>query len=152
MTGLVPRPRALVAIFLMLGAAVLGSAACAADFTVSPTAIQVGADVRRVSLTVKVSGPGESLGQVRVVRWWRDGGPGRLEATRNVVASPPALRLKPNQDITIRLVRVAKTPVRGQECYRVLIDHLPSGRPAKLTLNFAIRLSVPLCFGDTAAP
>ena len=114
---------------------------------VSPTSLQVAADVRSATVTVKVSGPGESLGQVRVMRWLRDGGEGKLVATRDVVASPPALRMKPNQEITIRLVRTAKTPVRGQECYRILIDQLPNLSPNRLSLSFAIRLSVPLCFG-----
>ena len=120
---------------------------------VSPTSLQVAADVRSATVTVKVGGPGESLGQVRVMRWLRDGGEGgeggegKLVATRDVVASPPALRMKPNQEITIRLVRTAKTPVRGQECYRILIDQLPNRSPNRLSLSFAIRLSVPLCFG-----
>jgi len=149
---LLPRLRAVAAIGLMLGAGSLSSMAFATEFMVSPTSIQVAGDVTTAILKVKVSGPGESLEQVRVMRWLRDGGQGTLVATRDVVASPPALRMKPNQEITIRLVRTAKTAVRGQECYRVLIDQLPSRRPAKLTLNFAIRLSVPLCFGSKADP
>lgn len=143
----------MAAIGLMLGAGSLSSMAFATEFLVSPTSIQVAGDVTTAILKVKVSGPGESLGQVRVMRWLRDGGEGTLVATRDVVASPPALRMKPNQEITIRLVRTAKkTAVRGQACYRVLIDQLPSRKPAKLTLNFAIRLSVPLCFGSKADP
>jgi fimbrial chaperone protein len=146
-TGAQPRSLICAGFALVLGGFVLCQAAFGGDFMVSPTSLQVAADVRSATVTVKVSGPGESLGQVRVMRWLRDDGEGKLVATRDVVASPPALRMKPNQEITIRLVRTAKTPVRGQECYRILIDQLPNRSPNRLSLSFAIRLSVPLCFG-----
>ena len=81
------------------------------------------------------------------MRWLRDGGQNKLIATRDVVASPPALRMKANQEITIRLIRTTTRPVRGQECYRVLVDQLPGPRQKNHAVKFTIRQSVPLCFG-----
>ena len=121
--------------------------AFANDFSVSPTSIRVAPGNMVATLTVKSGGPGASLGQVRVMRWHRDGGAGRLEATRDVVASPPALQMAPNQELTIRLVRTATRPVRGEECYRVLVDQLPAMRQGGQMVGFTLRHSVPLCFG-----
>ena len=133
-----------VALLLTLG---LTGLAFANDFTVSPTTIRVAPGNMVATLTVKSGGPGASLGQVRVMRWHRDGGAGRLEATRDVVASPPALQMAPNQELTIRLVRTATRPVRGEECYRVLVDQLPAMRQGGQMVGFTLRHSVPLCFG-----
>jgi fimbrial chaperone protein len=125
----------------------LSGPALANDFTVSPTTIRVAPGKMVATLTVKSGGPGASLGQVRVMRWIRDGGDGRLEATRDVVASPPALQMAPNQEMTIRLVRTATRAVSGEECYRVLVDQLPAARQAGQMVAFNLRHSVPLCFG-----
>lgn len=134
-----------VALLLTLG---LTGLAFANDFSVSPTTIRVAPGATVATLTVKSGGPATSLGQVRVVRWHRDGGDGRLEATRDVVASPPALQMAPNQELTIRLVRTATRPVRGEECYRVLVDQLPAAPQAGQMVGFTLRHSVPLCFGQ----
>ena len=71
----------------------LTGAALANDFTVSPTSIHVPAGNQVATLTVKAGGPGATFGQVRVVRWLRDGGQNKLVSTRDVVASPPALKM-----------------------------------------------------------
>jgi fimbrial chaperone protein len=125
----------------------LTGAAFAGDFTVSPTSIMVAPGQQVATLTVTAGGPGASLGQVRVMRWFRDGGDGRLEPTRDVLASPPALRMAPNQELTIRLVRTAKTKVQSEECYRVLVDQLPGASQLGQLVKFTFRHSVPVCFG-----
>lgn len=122
-------------------------AALANDFTVSPTSLRVAPGNQVATLTVKAGGPGVTFGQVRVMRWMRDGGDDNLLATRDVVASPPALQMAPGQELTIRLVRTIETPIRGEECYRVLVDQLPGNSQAGQAVKFTIRHSVPLCFG-----
>jgi fimbrial chaperone protein len=128
----------------------LSGAALADSFSVSPTSLKVPAGVQVTTLTVKASGPGETFGQVRVMRWLRDGGKNELVATRDVVASPPALRMKPTQEMTIRLVRKTNASIRGQECYRVLLDQLPGPSQQNQVVKFTLRHSVPLCFGPPA--
>ena len=123
------------------------SLAAAGSFSISPTNLEVGAAGETAMLTVKSGGGDRMQGQVRVMRWTRSQGRDKLEPTRDVVASPPALRLAPNQETTIRLVRVKKTPPRNRrECYRVLVDQLPGSRVDGSVVKFTIRHSVPLCF------
>lgn len=126
----------------------LSGAALANDLTISPTSLRVAAGNQVAALTVKAGGPGTSMGQVRVMRWLRDGGAGTLQPTRDVVASPPAMQMAPDQELTIRLVRTITTPVVGEECYRVLIDQLPGTSQEGQAVMFTIRHSVPLCFGQ----
>ncbi len=77
---------------------------------------------------------------------WKHGTPAdRLTKTRDVVASPPIAKLKPKQELTVRVVRVSKKPVRGRECYRVLVDTIHPKAEDQL-VNLRVRHSVPLCF------
>lgn len=84
------------------------------------------------------------------MRWLQAGEAQQLVPTRDVVASPPALRLEPGRELTVRLVRTSKSPVIGEECYRVLVDQLPGAEQDAIAVKFAIRHSIPLCF-DAAA-
>jgi fimbrial chaperone protein len=127
----------------------LTGAAFANDFTVSPTSIRVAPDQQVATLTVKAGGPGATQGQVRVMRWERGSGQGALSPTRDVVASPPALQMAPNQELTIRLVRTLKTQARADECYRVLVDQLPGQSQQGQVVKFTVRHSVPVCFGPS---
>lgn len=133
-----------IGLALCAGMAFGAPAAQAASLSVSPTRLTTkGATAE---LTVRSGGAGGAIGQVRVMRVDRAGGKDVLTPTRDVAASPPALRLAPNQEMTVRLVRTAKTPVRGEECYRVLVDQLPGSEQAGHMVQFTIRHSVPLCF------
>ncbi|TDK53331.1 fimbrial biogenesis chaperone [Antarcticimicrobium luteum] len=131
----------------LFAALILPSFAVADSFAISPTKLLVSRAERSATLTVKSGGPDQMQGQVRVMKWTRSGGKDHLAPTRDVIASPPVLRLARNQETTIRLVRVKKAPVRQQrECYRVLIDQLPGDSQRNSAVKFTIRHSVPLCF------
>ncbi len=84
--------------------------------------------------------------QVRVFRWIQDAGQERLEPSEDVVASPPAVDLAPAQDYVVRAVRVAKTPIEGEEAYRLVIDELPEPPTRQRTVSFIVRHIVPLLF------
>ena len=132
---------------LCLAIITISSPALGDGFTISPTSINVAPGNQVATLTVKSDEHGTS-GQVRVMRWLRDGGAGTLQPTRDVVASPPAMQMAPGQELTIRLVRTTTTPVVGEECYRVLVDQLPGASQEGQAVMFTIRHSVPLCFGQ----
>lgn len=125
---------------------VLIAPANAGSLTVSPITLSVPAPGGTATLSVSGKGDGPTAGQVRVLRWLQTDGAEQLVPTRDVVASPPALKLQPGRDLTVRLVRTAKTPVIGEECYRVLVDQLPGAEQDKIAVKFAIRHSIPLCF------
>ena len=118
----------------------------AGSLTVSPITLSVPAPGGTTTLSVSGGGEGSTAGQVRVMRWLQTDGAERLVPTRDVVASPPALKLEPGRDLTVRLVRTAQRPVIGEECYRVLVDQLPGAEQDQIAVKFAIRHSIPLCF------
>lgn len=126
------------ALFLALPAA-------ADSVSISPTRVMIPPGVNQGSLTVTASGARRSFVQVRIMSW-REGRPANeLRPTRSVVVSPPISKLRPRQELTVRVVRTARKPARRRECYRVLVDRLPE--PAKAReIALRVRHSVPLCF------
>src|SRR4029079_18185549 len=85
--------------------------------------------------------------QIRVFRWSQADGVETLQPTKDVVASPPATSLTPGTDYTIRVLRIAKAPVAGEEAYRIFVDELPSPEPRNPdTVRLVLRYSIPVFF------
>lgn len=124
----------------------LATATYAESISVSPTKLSVPNGGSQTTLTVAAGGSRQSVVQVRVMSWNPRHPPDRLGNTRDVVVSPPISKLTPNQELTVRIVRTKRRPVRGQECYRVLVDRLPNAVANEQAVALRIRHSIPLCF------
>ena len=137
-----------------LAALLLMSAETAGAATLRVSPVTIDLSLPRNSATVKLrNGADRPLNvQVRVFRWIQEGGVDRYEPTTAVVASPPATRLAPNVDYTVRVVRVSRTPVTTEESYRLIIDELPTNLIRRSgTINFVMRHSIPVFFKSPQA-
>ena len=126
--------------------ATLSGAVSAQTLSISPTKLDVKAPSAETTLVVKASGKEVSVVQVRVMAWKEGTAPDKLKPTRDVVVSPPTTKLRPGEEVTMRVVRVKKRAVRGRECYRVLVDRLPGVPKADEAVQLQVRHSLPLCF------
>jgi fimbrial chaperone protein len=127
----------------------------AGSLSVSPTLIDQAAPAKAATVTVQTPGRDSMSVQIRLFRWSQVNGKDQLEPTRDVVASPPMLKIAPGTDYTVRIVRMAKQPVAGEESYRLLIDQLPEPKDRQANqVNLVIRHSIPVFFraGDERAP
>lgn len=136
----------LAACLSLISVATVPTVATADSLTVSPTRLAVPNPSKQTSLTVKAGGKYLSVLQVRVMKWNERDDPAKLKPTRDVVISPPVAKLRPGQELTVRIVRVKKRSVRKRECYRVLVDRLPGREQSKKAVKLQVRHSVPLCF------
>ncbi len=119
----------------------------AASLQVYPVSIEVKVPTMAATLTLRNLDVRLAATQIRVFRWYQKEGKDILEPTQSVVASPPAISLKPNTDYTVRVVRVDNTPIRGEESYRLLVDQIPDLALMKTGgVNLAIRYSIPIFF------
>lgn len=116
------------------------------SLAVSPTRLTVPAPGKATTMTIKAEGKGAAVVQIRVMSWQKGTDPNKMKATKAVVVSPPAAKLGARQELTLRIVRTSKKPVKGSECYRVLIDQLPAKSTDSQTVKLQVRQSVPLCF------
>ena len=85
--------------------------------------------------------------QIRVFRWVQRNGQDSYEATNDVVASPPMVKLKPGGENLVRVVRTSKRPVQKEESYRLIVDELPNpSRRSSGTVVLVVRHSIPVFF------
>lgn len=120
----------------------------AASVRVSPTTIEVPTPGAASTLRLhNQSGKSTSV-QVRVYRWTQNAGIDHLTETQTVVASPPIATLSPGKSQIVRIVRVSKAPVEGEESYRILVDEIPDRKEARgNAVTLAVRHSIPVFFG-----
>ncbi|GEC52782.1 fimbrial chaperone protein [Bradyrhizobium japonicum] len=126
----------------------------AASLRVAPTTLDLLMPDSAATLNLRNEDSRPINVQIRVFRWTQSGGADRLEPTTDVVASPPSQTLGPNADYVVRVVRVSKEPVVGEESYRVVVDELPDpARRRPGIVNLVLRYSVPVFFrGPDARP
>lgn len=130
---------------LMLGVA---GTAQATSLQVAPVLVDVPAPGAASKLTLKNRGSEQIKAQIRIFKWVQRNGKDQLIPTRDVVASPPLVKISPNGSNLVRIVRVSKTPLTGEEAYRLIVDQLPN-RSAKsgVAVKLQMRYSIPVFFG-----
>ena len=140
---------------LLTGAAMLTAMATwpthAAQLLVRPVNIQLKAPAATSKLVLTNRGRTPITAQVRLFRWTQKNGRDVLERTRMVVASPPLLKMRPGREYIVRIVRLAKIPVRGEEAYRLLVDEIPQKKLKGSGVVFALRYSIPVFFQQPGA-
>lgn len=134
----------------LLAAAValaLPGAAVAEGLRVSPVSLDIPAPGAAATLTLRNEGRQPITVQARSFRWTQSGGQEQLRRSGDVVISPPATRLPPGATQTIRVVRTAKSPIKGEEAYRVVINEVPDqGRRRNGSVALATELRIPVFF------
>jgi fimbrial chaperone protein len=124
-----------------------GSGAQSAALRIAPTSLAIIAPDSAAALNLRNEDTRPVNVQIRVFRWSQADGVERLEPTADVAASPPITTLAAKSDYIVRVVRVAKTSIIGEESYRLLVDELPDRsqrRPG--IVNFVLRYSIPVFF------
>ncbi len=123
------------------------SAVLAGALEVSPINIEVPAAAATTTENLTNRGKTPINAQLRIFKWVQKNGVDKLEATTDVVASPPALKIPPGGKATIRVVRLSKAPVTGEETYRLLIDDIPPPPAAGTdSVTFAVRHNIPVFY------
>lgn len=129
---------------VLLGA---GHIALATQLHVEPVLLEMNAPAAAGSLTLHNEEGSEVAVQTRILRWSQRDGTEALVPTTDVVVSPPTIKLAPGSDNIVRVVRVSKQPINGEESYRVIVDQLPDLRARQgRAVNILIRQSIPVFF------
>ena len=127
----------------------------AASLQVAPVSLEIPAPGASATIKLRNEGTKPLNAQIRVFRWIQVDGEEKLEATDDVVASPPLATLAAKTDYVVRLVRTTKRDIAKGESYRLLVDELPDpSRQQNGVVAIVLRYSIPVFFYpvDTAAP
>lgn len=139
-----------IGLAVLLGGLAAAQPVQAASLQISPVRLDLPADTAASKITLRNGGEENFNAQVRVFKWMQVDGKDRLVATRDVVASPPIIKLPPGRDSVIRIVRTAKQPAATEEAYRLIVDELPQPvtNPGK-KISFVLRSSIPVFFASS---
>ena len=96
-------------------AASLAVPAQAGKLEISPITVEVAAPTAASTVTLKNTSSEPAKLQARLFSWTQGTTGEQLQKTADVVASPPFVELMPNQQAVIRIVRLSKQPVAGEE-------------------------------------
>lgn len=146
--------RAALVGFMICLAVAGASSSQAASLQVAPVSIEAVAPAAAATISLRNKSTAPLNAQIRVFRWAQEGGEEKLIPSDAVVASPPMATLAPGAEYTVRLVRLSKEPVQGEESYRLLVDELPApGTEQNKSVKLVIRYSIPVFFSsnDSAA-
>ena len=131
----------------ILIALTLPTLVAAEGLRVTPVVLEVPSPGSATTLTLKNESKAPLTVQARVFRWTQQDGAERLERTSDVVVSPPAVQLPPGATQTVRVIRTAGAPVRGEEAYRVVINEIPDqSRRSAGAVAFVTELRIPVFF------
>ncbi|MGO4703467.1 fimbrial biogenesis chaperone [Dyella sp. 2RAB6] len=141
--------RRLTAAALAIGAAL---AAQASSLQISPVMVELLPGQSASAMMLRNPGKDPIYGQVRVFRWDQAPDDDRLEPSEDLVASPPLIRIEPQGEQLVRLVRRDGSAVAQERNYRVLVDEVPNLDAAPGNgVNIRLRYSVPV-FLEPAGP
>lgn len=125
----------------------------ASGLQVSPIGMRFAAVTRADALWLTNTGNDAIHAQVRVFRWTQADGKDYLEASRDLVVSPPMVTIAPGDRQMVRVIRQIDPPGDGNEgAYRVLVDELPVDGKDTEGLKFVLRYSVPVFLAPRGDP
>ncbi|MGH6853946.1 MAG: fimbrial biogenesis chaperone [Aestuariivirga sp.] len=121
--------------------------ASASSLQIMPINIEVPAPGAASTVTLINSGEDTLNAQIRIFKWIQRNGKDELVPTKDVVTSPPAVKLEPGKKSVIRVVRLGKVPASAEETYRLIVDEVPKPlKPGQAGVGFSVRHSIPVFF------
>lgn len=125
----------------------------ASGLQVSPIGLHLAASDQAQALWLTNTGSEVLHAQVRVFRWTQADGKDVLDASKDLVVSPPMVTIAPGDRQLVRVIRQVAPPSDGNEAaYRVVVDELPVGGADKGGLKFVLRYSVPVFLAPAGDP
>ena len=118
----------------------------ASGLQVAPVTVTLAATKSADTLTLSNDGDSVVHAQVRAYRWTQDAGSEHLDATGELVVSPPMITLNPGEKQVIRVIRIGAPPTASEpeKAFRVKIDELPIDLKGQKGLHYVLSYSLPI--------
>lgn len=120
--------------------------AMAADFSVNPIRLELGAEVRSGAINVRNESTGKINFQLQAMAWTQDAeGKDRYEETSDLVYFPRIMTIEPGQEAVVR-VGIRQALQATEKTYRLFIEELaPAATDAAgAQINMLIRFGAPV--------
>lgn len=136
--------------FLIVALLAFATQAHAVDISLSPVTVVAPDTATAVTLTLVNKDKEPMTYQVTVEAWSQVGEKRTTAPTRELMASPSIVEVKPNSKRVIRLVR--PNPASPTRNFRVSLRELPTAIAAKNGVRMALNHSIPVVFESASAP
>ncbi len=86
--------------------------------------------------------------QLRATGWQQVNSEDQYPRTLDVFVNPPMAKLAPHSERTVRFIRLAKTPIKEEETYKLIVDELPPDISTRKPdeVNFIARFIMPVFY------
>jgi len=129
-------------VLVLLAAA---SSAAASSFSIAPIRLELTPAARIQVLTVRNEEDRPVVVQLRTLAWSQVADQDRLEATHDLLATPPVFTLPARGLQVVRVALRRDADANRELAYRLLVEEVPQAAPAGFTgLQVALRLSLPV--------
>ena len=118
----------------------------------SPIGLRLPSTAQADALWLTNTGSEPVHAQVRVFHWSQADGRDVLEASRDLVVSPPMVTIAPGDRQMVRVIRQVPAPTATEASYRVIVDELPIDAGDHAGLKFVLRYSVPVFLTPAGDP
>lgn len=125
---------------------------------VSPVLLEFSPEQRALAIWLSNSGKRPLHAQARIQAWHQVDGEDVLDATTELVTSPPLVEIPPGQTQVVRVVRMRTDRPATEMSYRLLVDELPrpdneatAGMQNPAGIRFLFRYSIPVFVRPDAA-
>src|SRR5437868_116279 len=145
-------PHSRQTVFLLVACLLMPFSVMAGSLSVTPVRIELSSAQRSVALTVRNDGDQPTIVQAQLVAWSQADNDDRLEATTDILASPPIFTVAPGASQILRIaLRLAPDAAR-ERTYRVMVTEVPGKpQPESAGAQFALKISLPI-FVDASGP
>ena len=144
--------RQIFGLFLCLALSV-PAAQATASLLISPINPAIEAGRKAGAIWVENRGNSPVLLQARVFAWQQEDGNDRYSSQDSIVVSPPIVEIAARSRQIVRFVRASVAQPAGEAAYRILLDEVPTQKPASQRseralaspgVQFRLRYSLPL--------
>lgn len=159
----------LIAFALGGGAFDVAYAQSANSVVIWPIKPVIESGARTTTLRLENSGKRTTLMQIRIFGWEQADGKDRYFEQKEIMGTPPMVRIEPGQKQLVRLTRITPSLAGQEQAYRIVIDEIPlpdNSSSAEVSpamkepdvlpgasIRFRMRYSLPLfTYGAGAAP
>jgi fimbrial chaperone protein len=129
----------------LIAALLIGLPAMAGSFSVAPVRIDMKMPRRAAAIEVQNTGDQPAQLQVERYRWLADrNGDDQLEATEDIIATPPIFTLAPGQKQIVRVLLFGELDPGRESSYRLILQETALNDPPPNAVQALLRISMPV--------
>jgi fimbrial chaperone protein len=116
----------------------------ASSFSVNPVRVTLSAKQPVAAITVRNSGTESTVVQLETTAWSQDQGADVLQATGDLLATPPIFTVPAGGTQIVRVGLRGARDMKGEVTYRLILREVPPSKPLQTGLRVALKISMPI--------